>query len=63
MNEHKYDDHLGIFSKKLYDDQFGMEGVITNNLGVQGLDYYCCKSEQCVVLNFLSLMIPWSMCT
>ena len=28
MNEHKYIDHLGITSKKLYVDQFRMEGVI-----------------------------------
>lgn len=29
MIEHKYDDHLGIFLKKLYDDQFGIEGVLS----------------------------------
>jgi hypothetical protein len=28
MNEHKYDDRFGIFLKKLYDDQFGIEGVL-----------------------------------
>jgi hypothetical protein len=30
MNEHKYVDHLGITSKNLYVDQFGMEGVLDN---------------------------------
>lgn len=30
MSEHKYYDHLGIFSKKLYDDQFEMEGVFNS---------------------------------
>jgi hypothetical protein len=29
MNKHKYVDHLGITSKKLYVDQFGMEEVIS----------------------------------
>jgi hypothetical protein len=32
MNEHKYDNHLGITSKKLYDDHFGTEGVFLINI-------------------------------
>ena len=31
MNKHKYVDHLEISSKKLYVDQFGMEGVYTKS--------------------------------
>jgi hypothetical protein len=31
MNKHKYIDHLEITSKKLYVDQFGMEGVLVIN--------------------------------
>ena len=33
MNEDKYDDYLGITSKKLYVNQFRMEGVCPSSLG------------------------------
>ncbi len=34
MNKHKYVYHLGIASKRLYVDQFGMDGVLTNGRSV-----------------------------
>jgi hypothetical protein len=49
MNEHKYDDHFRIFLKILYDDQFGMEGVLHLGTG-SGFLVKCKSIRQCSTL-------------
>jgi hypothetical protein len=45
MNEHKYVDHLEITSKKLYVDQFGMEGVACLKINRITYPWSVCQDE------------------